>query len=70
VTRTTYLITPVTFEKHADPDDVARQFTELVHRAFHATPGVLDNVGVTFIGTSVVQPGADDIALGFSSGRP
>ena len=31
---------------------------------------MLDEVGVTFIGTSVVQPGVDDIVLGFSSGRP
>ena len=26
---------------------------------------MLDDVGVTFIGTSVVQPGVDDIVLGF-----
>jgi hypothetical protein len=70
VTCTTYLITPVTFDKNVDPDEVARQFTEFVHRAFREAPGMLDEVGVTFIGTSVVQPGVDDIVLGFSSGRP
>ena len=70
MTCTTHLITPVTFEKYVDPDEVARQFTEFVHRAFREGPGKLDEVGVTFIGTSVVQPGLDDIVLGFSSGRP
>ena len=67
---TSYLITPVTFDKYVDPDEVARQFTEFVGRAFREAPGMLDEVGVTFIGTSVVQPGVDDIVLGFSSGRP
>ena len=70
MTCTTYLITPVTFDKNVDPDEVARQFTEFVRRSFREAPGKLDEVGVTFIGTSVVQPGVDDIVLGFSSGRP
>ena len=70
MTCTSYLTTPVTFDKYVDPDEVARQFTEFVRRAFREDPGMLDDVGVTFIGTSVVQPGVDDIVLGFSSGRP
>ncbi len=70
MTCTTYLITPVTFDNYVDPDEVARQFTEFVHRAFREAPGMLDAVGVTFIGTSVVQPGVDDTVLGFSSVRP
>ena len=65
MTCTSYLITPVTFDKYVDPDEVARQFTEFVHRAFSEAPGMMDDVGVTFI-----QPGVDDIVLGFSSGRP
>ncbi len=69
MTCTTYLITPVTFDEYVDPDQVAQRFTAFVHRAFREAPGMLDDVGVTFIGTSVVQPGVDDIALSFSSPR-
>ena len=71
VTCTTYLITPVTFDKNVDPDEVARQFTEFVHRAFREVRGKPGrSSGVTFIGTLLSSPESTTSCSASSSGRP